>query len=127
LELLPLILNSIDSWDVEFQCLLGDSLKMASENKCKITATNLNKAMRLCLDFVDNLNNDEVYFAWRETFPKLAYQLNFINEEEEKEQDTQTSILEKIVYPKIFSMIERKQEKRRRIRGTELMRDLICT
>ena len=36
-------------------------------------------------------------------------------------------ILESLVYPKIGEMIDRKQEKRRRIRGMELMCDLMKT
>ena len=35
-ELMPLILNSIDTWDTEFQCLLAQSLARASEKKEKI-------------------------------------------------------------------------------------------
>ena len=81
-ELLPLILNSIETWDTQFQCLLADSLVRASDD-CHLNASNLKQAMRLCLDFIDNLNNDDVYYAWRKTFPSLAYRLNFIQEHEE--------------------------------------------
>jgi hypothetical protein len=70
-ELLPLILNSIEAWDTEFQCLLGDSLSKGSDH-CELSPPNLRQAMVLCIDFVDNLNNDDVYHTWIKTFPKLA-------------------------------------------------------
>ena len=82
--------------------------------------------MKLCIDFVDNLNNDDVYYSWRKTFPRLASQLNLIKDDE-PEPFSQTAILEEIVYPRILEMIDRKQEKRRRLRGCELMKDLMET
>lgn len=39
-ELLPLILNSIETWDTEFQCLLADSLCRVTDD-CHIDAKNL--------------------------------------------------------------------------------------
>ena len=72
-ELLPLILNSIEVWDTEFQCLFAQSLGRASDLKEGVlSGPNLQKAIELCLDFVDNLNNDDVYSSWSSTFPKLA-------------------------------------------------------
>ena len=43
--------------------------------------------MVLCLDFVDNLNNDDVYQSWRNTFPCLAYHLNFFAGDEVDEEN----------------------------------------
>jgi len=71
-ELLPLLLNSIETWDTEFQCLLAQSLCIACDSN-QIEGRNLCKAISLSVDFVDNLNNDQVYNSWREAFPKLAY------------------------------------------------------
>lgn len=71
----------------------------------------------MCLDFVNNLDNDDVYTSWRETFPRLAYQLNFCGDKEKKEF-TQHRVLEEVIYPKVAEMIDRKQEKERRIRGS---------
>lgn len=70
-ELLPTLLNSIDTWDTEFQCLFAQSLGRSSEKKGTISTDNLKKAIDLCLDFVDNLNNQEVHQSWSLTFPKL--------------------------------------------------------
>jgi hypothetical protein len=71
-ELLPIILNSIDTWDTEFQCLLAQSLGRACDKNGTISADNLKKAIELCLDFVDNLNNQDVHSSWNTTFPSLA-------------------------------------------------------
>jgi len=124
-ELLPLILHSIDAWDTQFQCLLADSLYEASD-ECLLNPSNLHQAMKLCIEFVDNLNNDDVYYSWRKTFPKLAYQLNTIPDTT-PDKFSQTTILETIVYSRIAEMVDRKQEKRRRLRGCELMKDLVQT
>jgi hypothetical protein len=43
-----------------------------------LNGPNLKKAIELCLDFVDNLDNDDVYSSWSFTFPKLANQLNYL-------------------------------------------------
>lgn len=44
-----------------------------------IGPANLKKAMTLCLDLIDNLDNTAVYEQWIETLPKLCYELNFIS------------------------------------------------
>lgn len=66
-------------------------------------------AIKLSLDFIDNMNvsSEDLYNSWKPTFPKLAYQLNFI-EQSSKQQFTQIGILEDMIYPKIAEMIERK-------------------
>ena len=82
-ELLPLILNSIECWDTEFQCLLAQSLGRSVEKskpgKPIISNQNLKKSITLCLDFVDNLNNKDVYISWYPIFSSLVYQLNFMD------------------------------------------------
>lgn len=72
-ELLPLILNSIEDWDVEFQILLGESLSKAADNNLSLSPENLRVAVKVALEFIDNLNNDDVYNTWKATFPKLAH------------------------------------------------------
>ena len=81
-ELLPLILNSIEAWDVEFQCLLAQALCHAADEDLAIEPCNLKKAISLSLDFVDNLNNDDLYQSWRDAFPKMVFLLNFVKEDE---------------------------------------------
>ena len=71
-ELVPLILNSIENWDTEIQCLLAESLCTAVVNKCHIDASNISKAIGLALEYVDNLNSETLYSSWRNTFPKLV-------------------------------------------------------
>lgn len=68
---------------------------------------NLQKAIELCLDFVDNLNNNDVYTSWNSTFPFLTNQLNFLDEDGSQ----QISIVKTVIYPKILDMIDRKQER----------------
>lgn len=58
---------------------------------------------------------------WKETFPKLAHELNFIP------KGTAEDILTDIIYPKIQSMSERKQDRKRRLRGLDLAKDLNLT
>lgn len=125
-ELLPLILNSIEAWDVEFQCLLAQALCHAADEDLKIEPPNLKKAISLSLEFIDNLNVEDLYLSWRDTFPKLVFLLNFIKEDE-AHTNKQLPVLTELVYPKIAEMTELKQERTRRIRGCELMRDLIKT
>lgn len=89
-ELLPLILNSIEAWDAEFQLLFAQSLgRTAREHHDKqwITPRNLKKAIEISLEFIDNLNpeNEDIYEAWSDTFPRLAYQLNLISDSETEE------------------------------------------
>lgn len=54
------------------------------------------------------MNNDEVYNSWKETFPQLAYHLNFIDAKDDEYRTQQKEILAKVVYPKIEEMIDRK-------------------
>jgi hypothetical protein len=49
-----------------------------------LNASNLKRAIELCLDFVDNLNNQDVYSSWSSTFSKLTNQLNFLGEDNQK-------------------------------------------
>lgn len=91
-----------------------------------ISPQNLRKSIELCLDFVDNLDNEDVYTSWKETFPKLAYQLNFCSGNIDS-QFRQEEVLTGIVYPKVLQMIDRKQEKQRRIRASQIIADLLKT
>ena len=86
------------------------SLGKAADNKL-ILPKNISKCMSLCLDFIDNLDNEDAYLSYRVTFPKLAKLLNHM------EEDLQTKIVTDIFYPKITMMIDRKQERKRRVRG----------
>ena len=75
---------------------------------------------------MDNLDNDDLYRSWKETFPKLAYQLNFCdgNIDSKFKQET---VLADLVYPKVLQMIDRKQEKERRVRASLIIADLLST
>ena len=53
IELVPLILNSIENWDTEIQCLLAEALCTAVANKCQIDASNINKAIGLSLEYIE--------------------------------------------------------------------------
>jgi len=44
---------------------------------------NLKKSIELSLEFIDNLDNDEVYQSFMNIFEKFVYQLNYIKDEEE--------------------------------------------
>jgi hypothetical protein len=92
LELVPLILNSIENWDTEIQCLLAESLTKAIQSKSALEPSNINKAIGLALEYVDNLNSETLYSSWRATFPNLAYRLNFVPKNETK-QNRQINIL----------------------------------
>ena len=59
-NLISLILNSIDTWDNEFQILFSQSLGRCAQKKL-IDADNLKKAIVLCLDFIDNMDSTDVY------------------------------------------------------------------
>jgi len=119
-ELLPLILNSIEVWDTEFQCLLAYSISKSAEKKL-ISPENVGRAISVCLNFVDNLDNDDAYKSWREAFPKLASLMNNMG------HGAQRQMLCETLYPKITEMIDRKQERQRRIRGCQLLKDLTQT
>lgn len=122
-QLVPLILNSIEVWDTEFQCLLAQSLSIAAPQNL-LFANNIKKAIELSLEFINNMDNDDVYYSWREAFPHLIFRLNFVDQDSEF---SQVNIMENIIFPKINEMIDRKQEKRRRMRGTELIVNLLQT
>jgi hypothetical protein len=62
---------------------LAQSLGRASERKGTISAENLKKAIELCLDFVDNLNNQDVHSSWTATFPYLIGQLNLLKDDQD--------------------------------------------
>ena len=74
-----------------------------------IGPANLKKAMTLCLDLIDNLDNTAVYEQWIETLPKLCYELNFISNT--AGENSQETILQEVVYERVNQMIERKQER----------------
>lgn len=48
---------------------------------------NLKKSIELSLEFIDNLDNDEVYQSFMNIFEKFVYQLNYIKDEEENSND----------------------------------------
>ena len=79
-----MILNSIEAWDAEFQCLLAQSLQrtlsMAQElGRPTLNSCNLAKAIELCLEFTANNDNLDVSNSWAMVFADLVYALNFID------------------------------------------------
>jgi hypothetical protein len=64
--------------------LFAQSLGRASDKKQKVlSAKNLTKAIEICLDFCDNLDNEDVHSSWAATFPKLTIQLNYLGDDAE--------------------------------------------
>lgn len=87
-ELLPTILNSIEMWDTEFQCLLAQSLRrtvcMSQElGRPTVSSRNLRKAVELCLNFTDNMDSEDLHTSWSVIFRDLAFQMNFMDNETE--------------------------------------------
>lgn len=83
-ELLPMILDSIEMWDTEFQCLLAQSLQrtvnMSQElGRPTVSSRNLRRAIELCLNFTDNMDSEDLHSSWCVVFRDFAFQMNFMD------------------------------------------------
>eukprot|EP00347_Sterkiella_histriomuscorum_P008189 403346040 len=111
-ELVPLISNSIEYWDDDFQMECGMSVKRACEKKL-LSGENVDIFMQICLDFLDHIDNDVQYEAWIKTFPTLC-------------QSMSQKCLKTVCLPKLQEMLDSKPQPKRRKRGAEMIGILVA-